>query len=304
MNSSPGRCVALPLSWSLSIFVFIACPLIAVSQPSHAGYFENFLTERYSSDAKMPAWNSEKFCAVTTSIVASRVLESYGAMFSAGDSVVLPSACIQPGESEVIKYQKTLQTKATDVNGTRIELQLKAMEALERAIDNVVAGGSRITPLDGAIAGRRSYGDTLMIWNSRYFPALDYWIRRGRLFESDRDAINRLDLQRKIERVLEWESKGIYFSTDRRRSILTSTAPPGTSQHLALIALDIVEYWDADVRTELNRNGWFQTIIDDPPHFTYLGVPESELSNRGLRAVAKGGFQFWVPNMAPKNLAP
>jgi hypothetical protein len=129
-----------------------------------------------------------------------------------------------------------------------------------------------------------------MIWNSRVFPAMDFWIRRGRLPETARDEIARLELPKKLEKILEWESQGIYFSTDRTRSVLTSTAPPGTSQHLALIALDVVEFRNPTVRGVLNKNGWFQTIVDDPAHFTYLGFSETELPSRGLLASLKAGI--------------
>ena len=67
-----------------------------------------------------------------------------------------------------------------------------------------------------------------------------------------------------------------------------------------LIAFDVTEHWNPDVRGALNRNGWFQTVIDDPPHFTYLGFPEAELPSRALTAVAKGGHVYWVPNMPPE----
>ena len=273
----------LLLSFSLQVF-----------SQSSVFYFEDVLAKRFFTEA---AWTLEKFCPVSTNIVARRVLEDYGSMFSAHESIVVPSSCVHDGEAEVIRYQKGLKTSAHEIGGVQIELQQTAAESLRKAIEEASGQGLTITPLDGAIAGRRSYGDTLMLWNSRYFPALEFWIRRGRLSESDRDSINRLDLQKKIEKVLEWEAQGIYFSTNRTRSIFTSTAPPGTSQHLALIAFDVVESWNPEVRLILNRNGWFQTIIDDAPHFTYLGFPETELPGRGLRAVAKSGVIFWVPNI-------
>jgi hypothetical protein len=47
----------------------------------------------------------------------------------------------------------------------------------------------------------------------------------------------------------------------------------------------------------MNSNGWFQTIINDRLHFTYLGVPESELPRRGLKAVLADGTIYWVPNI-------
>jgi hypothetical protein len=185
------------------------------------------------------------------------------------------------------------------VRGVRIDLQSAAAQALQQSIDEAAAIGLTISALDGPIAGGRSYGDTLMLWNSRVFPALSYWMRQGRLNSVDIDELGKLDLEKKVEKILEWESRGIYFSTDRSRSILTSTAPPGTSQHLSLLAFDVVECWDPQVRSILNRNGWFQTVIDDPGHFTYLGLPETELPSRGLTAIAKGGYMYWIPNMSP-----
>jgi hypothetical protein len=189
-------------------------------------WFEDFLAKRFSTD-KNP-WNLESFCPVMASVVASRVLESYGSMFASHDSVLLPEVCIQPGKGSVLSYQKRIQKKPVEVNGVRMDLQVGAADSLSKSIAEASIRGSRISPLDGAIAGGRSYGDTLMLWNSRFFPALDFWVKRGRLSEADVDAVRRLDLQKKVERVLEWESTGIYFSTGRTRSVLTSTAPPGT----------------------------------------------------------------------------
>jgi hypothetical protein len=109
-----------------------------------------------------------------------------------------------------------------------------------------------------------------------------------------------MELEAKIRQILEWEELGIFFSTDRSRSILTSTAPPGASQHIAMLAFDVVEYWSPEVREILNRNGWYQTVVGDAPHFTFLGLPEAELPGRGLKLVYKGGHNFWVPNLTPR----
>ena len=277
------------------IWLIASAPVF--SQPVRPIYFDEVVAKRVSSESS-DGWNPEIFCPVATDVIAQRVLQSYGAMFVANDLVKLPPTCVQKGEAQVLKYQRGLSRKAIDVNGVRIDLQTAAAASLELAVAEAAMNGYKITPLDGAIAGGRSYGDSLMLWNSRVFPALEFWIKRGRLPAEAREEIARLDLQKKIEKVLEWESQGIFFSTGRTRSILTSTAPPGTSQHLALIAFDVTEYWNADLRSIMNRNGWFQTVVDDPPHFTYLGFPEADLPSRGLMAVAKGGHQYWIPNLA------
>jgi len=261
-------------------------------------FFEDFVAKRMTG--KEAEWNLEKFCPVSTKPVAARVLETYGAMYVATESITLPKVCVYDGEASFLEYRKDIKTSRMLLADVDLEFQESAAAALRLANTEIQQRGLRITPLDGAIAGPRTYGDTLQLWNSRFFPALDFWIKRGRLSEADRLYVGGLDLEKKVEKVLEWESQGIFFSTDRTRSIMTSTAPPGSSQHLALMALDVVEYWNSDVRSALNRNGWFQTVVGDPPHFTYLGVPETELPSRGLRAVSKGGFQFWVPNLKPK----
>jgi hypothetical protein len=54
----------------------------------------------------------------------------------------------------------------------------------------------------------------------------------------------------------------------------------------------------------LNRNGWFQTIVDDPPHFTYLGVAETELPSRGLQLIWKGGYKYWIPHLSQRTVTP
>jgi hypothetical protein len=63
-----------------------------------------------------------------------------------------------------------------------------------------------------------------------------------------------------------------------------------------MVALDVTEFGNKDVRKILNEYGWFQTIIDDTPHFTYLGVNENDLLERGLIPETRDGFTFWIPN--------
>ena len=284
----------------LSICVSIVAHSVA-SQPPRPVYFEEVVQKRLSTAETNSDSTFEEFCPVSSSAVAARVLKEYGAMFVANESIKLPKHCIHPGEGDVLQYQKQLNTKLIDLAGVPIILQTPAAEALQIAVDEATAAGLAISPLDGPIAASRTYGDTLMLWNSRVFPGMAYWIRQGRLSVADRDELPRLDQKKKVEKILEWEARGIWFSTDRTRSIFTSTAPPGSSQHLALIALDVVEYWNPAVRAVLNQHGWFQTIIDDPGHFTYLGFTEAELPGRGLQARYKGNHLYWIPNLAPKS---
>jgi len=98
--------------------------------------------------------------------------------------------------------------------------------------------------------------------------------------------------------VLELEQVGIYFSKDLSKSILYSIAAPGTSQHIAMLAFDVNEFEDSRVREIMSKHGWFQTVVSDLPHFTYLGLKEKDLPKNGLRSVEVNGQVFWIPNVA------
>jgi hypothetical protein len=74
-------------------------------------------------------------------------------------------------------------------------------------------------------------------------------------------------------------------------------AAPGASQHLSMVAFDAAEYRDLRVRRLLARHGWFQTVLSDLPHFTYLGLAEEELPARGLRRVSADDYAFWIPDL-------
>ena len=256
---------------------------------------ESFLAARFAKTD--PSWKLETFCPIGTDIVAARVLREYGAVFAAADTVTMPNSCMHRGEFDVVEFQKRLAKGTVEIGGVRIELQAAASAALQKALDEAVSKGMSITPYDGAIAGSRTYGDTLRLWNGRFFSALDYWARRGRLSEIDRAAVTGSPLHKRILMIMEWESQGIYFSTDRSRSIFSSTAPPGSSQHLSMLAFDVAEYSQPEVREIMNRNGWYQTIVGDPLHFTFLGVNETELPERGLRLEYRGTHRYWVPNL-------
>jgi hypothetical protein len=79
-------------------------------------------------------------------------------------------------------------------------------------------------------------------------------------------------------------------------------AAPGASQHLALLAFDAAEYESAEVERSLGNAGWFRTVPNDLPHFTFLGCDESELPQLGLapttREYGERSFSFWVPDLA------
>jgi hypothetical protein len=64
-----------------------------------------------------------------------------------------------------------------------------------------------------------------------------------------------------------------------------------------MLAFDVAEYKNERVREILARRGWFQTVVSDLPHFTYLGADENELPDLGLKKVENCGQTFWIPNI-------
>lgn len=229
--------------------------------------------------------------------VSRRVLEEYGSMFVASSSVKPPPVCVFKNEADVLRFQNETKPAAAIIKGTRIELQPAAMQALQAARAEAQGVGLDITPRGGSEAARRSYNDTLRLWNSRFLPALSYWKGRGRLSNEQVARLKGAALGEQVREVLELEKKGIFFSKDLSKSILYSVAAPGTSQHLSMLALDVSQYADARVRRILAAHGWFQTVKSDQPHFTYLGVDEKDLPALGLRRVTLNGQVFWIPNV-------
>src|SRR5256885_15406653 len=217
--------------------------------------------------------------------VARRVLHDYGAMFVGAQNILPPPACIFSSEDQVSQFQEAAGRTPATIGDAVIELQPAAMGALLRARATALAAGLDITPRDGAEAARRDYADTVRLWNSRFLPALDHWREAGRLSQSQTEALRSLPIHEQVPAVLELEEEGIFFSKDFSKSVLYSIAAPGTSQHIAMLAFDANEFLDARVRTILAAEGWFQTVLSDLPHFTYLGLKEGELPQRGLKSV-------------------
>ena len=237
----------------------------------------------------------ENICPPTDS-VARRVLEEYGAIFLANKKVKTPPVCIFTSEEQVTKFQEAIDYVTETIAGADVELQTAAMDALLEAREDALKEGLDITPRDGAEAARRSFDDSLKLWHTRFLPALDYWLSQGRLTEEQVANLKILPLHDQIAAVLELEKEGIYFSKDLQKSILYSIAAPGTSQHIAMLAFDVNEFDEPRVREILGKHGWFQTVLSDLPHFTYLGLKEKDLPKHGLKSVEADGQTFWIPN--------
>jgi hypothetical protein len=228
--------------------------------------------------------------------VSRRVLEDYGAIFVA-DKVVPPPVCVFTSDEEVTQFQERAGYTAEMFGFDEVELQPEAMKQLLKARDEAQKEDLDITPRDGAEAARRSFEDSLHLWHTRFQPALDYWLAQGRLTAEQVERLKTLPLRTQIAEVLELEKSGIYFSKDLSKSILYSIAAPGTSQHIAMLAFDVNEFDNPRVREILAKHGWFQTVLSDLPHFTFLGLKEKDLPKHGLKQVEVDGQMFWIPNI-------
>jgi hypothetical protein len=200
-------------------------------------------------------------------------------------------------EDQVAQFQKAAGHAAAIINDAVIELQPVALAALLKARVAARAEGLDISPRDGAEAARRSFADTVRLWNSRFLPALEHWTAAGRITSAAADRLRGLPINQQVPEVLELERDGIFFSKDLSKSVLYSIAAPGTSQHIAMLAFDANEFLEARVREILAAHGWFQTVLSDLPHFTFLGLPEEDLPARGLKAVEVNQQKFWIPDV-------
>lgn len=230
--------------------------------------------------------------------VARRILEEYGAVYVATKKVKPPPVCLFTTEEQVTSFQDEAGVKAEYIAYDTVELQPEAMKHLLKARQDAQKEGLDITPRDGAEAARRNYEDSVRLWNSRFHPALDYWLEQNRLTADDVTRLRALPLAQQVAEVLELEKTGIYFSKDLSKSILYSIAAPGTSQHIAMLAFDVNEFENPRVREIMSKHGWFQTVLSDLPHFTFLGLKEKDLPKHGLRSVEVNGQVFWIPNVS------
>jgi hypothetical protein len=229
--------------------------------------------------------------------VARRILEEYGAVFVATKKVLPPPVCIFTTEDQVTRFQDEAGFDEEQIGFDVIELQPEALKQLRKAREQAQKEGLDITPRDGAEAARRNYGDSVRLWNSRFLPALDYWLSQGRLTADQVSRLKSLSLSQQIAEVLELEKVGVYFSKDLSKSILYSIAAPGTSQHIHMLAFDVNEFENPRVREIMAEHGWFQTVLSDLPHFTFLGLKEKDLPKNGLRSLEVNGQVFWIPNV-------
>ena len=224
------------------------------------------------------------------------LLREYGAVFLARNGATPPKKVVFKDEADVIAFQSMLKCSSDTLGGLKIELQTAALNALKEANTEAHEQNLSISPRS-ADSARRGYKQTVDLWASRVNPGLVYWAGKGRITKAEANRIKSLSPYEQVPAILKLEEQGIYFAKSLDKSIIYSVAPPGTSQHLSMLALDVKEFENARVRAILAKHGWFQTVSSDLPHFTYLGVEEKDLPALGLKKVENAERVFWVPDI-------
>jgi hypothetical protein len=237
--------------------------------------------------------------ASITSSVELRLFSEYGGIFVT--TATPPPVIAFRDTREVESFQSSLNVSRNQIGDYEIALQAEAMDALVRAASEANDRARQITAR-AEDSGGRSYEDTVKLWTRNVTRGLDHWESEGRISQESARAIRDLAPVEQIAIILELEEREqLYFGTFLNRSILYSVAAPGASQHLALLAFDVADYKDEVVEQALNHHGWFRTVANDLPHFTYLGHHQDELPELGLKLVSheydQRSYRFWIPDL-------
>jgi hypothetical protein len=228
--------------------------------------------------------------------VGRRLLKEYGSVFLARGGAVAPKTVIFKNEQEVSAFQSSLEKSSAQIGAHNLELQAAAMNKLKEAINQAKQSNLTITPR-GSDSAKRTYNETVELWASRVNPGLVHWVSKGKLQKAEAERIKSLSPFEQVPEIFKLETQGMFFAKDLSKSIIFSVAPPGTSQHLSMLALDVTENDNAKVREILAEHFWYQTVQSDLPHFTFLGVGENDLEKLGLKKVSDGGRTFWLPDI-------
>lgn len=234
-----------------------------------------------------------------SSPVERRLFAEYGAVFAT--TATPPPVIIFAGAVQVESFQSSLSIRSAPFGNHRIELQGDAIDALAAAAAEMAERGGSITAR-AADAGGRSYADTIRLWTRNVARGLEHWQSLGRMTRLQSDSLLELTPAEQVAPILNLEdTENLFFGTFFDKSILYSVAAPGASQHLSMLAFDVAEYQDAEVERLLGRHGWYQTVPNDLPHFTYIGRDESSLPGLGLhrveRTLPERMYGFWTPDL-------
>ncbi|MGV0103502.1 D-alanyl-D-alanine carboxypeptidase VanY [Nostoc sp. DSM 114160] len=224
--------------------------------------YKNTRSEPFIPDPKLDA--KQRFLSAIARKLATipqpgtyeyTLLRSYGAVFVNPDvGIKLPPKDIFANEQETQEFQATLTMGHVD--GTNdCYLQKSAADALNKA---------RVQQQIPLKSGYGS-GDCTRTFNTN----LRFWHKYAN------------------DRVLAKVQQG------KETKILGLVAPPGTSQHLWGLAIDL-RVGSKEQRKALNQNGWFQTVENDTPHWTYVGLSEDNLPLFGFKKQAIRGITYWI----------
>ena len=275
--------------------ILILCASVAAAQNPISNEMKPTKTEA-RADAELFFKHLPKDFILPRDESEALLLREYGSMLVAGKGVGRPLKVFFQDEADVGAFQASLKRATAVIGGITIELQAAAMEELVEAQAEARLAGLSISPR-GVDSARRGYQQTVSLWASRVNPGLVHWVVKGRISRVEADRIRALTPYQQVPEILRLEQQGVFFAKDLSKSIIYSVAPPGSSQHLSMLALDVKEFDDERVRAILAKHGWYQTVVSDLPHFTFLGHDESELPSRGLKLVVNSGRRFWIPNL-------
>ncbi len=183
------------------------------------------------------------------------LLRSYGAVFATEHpEVKLPPKLIFSNELQTKQFQASLNL--VKINGSSsCMLQKAAAQALNQARSQVAIS---LRSGNGGSDCTRSFATTYRFWRRYAKPNTLERVRRG-----------------------------------EETAILSIVAPPGASQHLWGLAVDL-QVSNSLQRQVLNNYGWFQTVEKDTPHWTYVGLEKAQMSNYGFQAKVISGITYWI----------
>lgn len=183
------------------------------------------------------------------------LLRAYGAPFvNFASTIKLPTKVVFGNDRETEKFQASI-TKGK-VTGTRnCYLQKSAADDLNKARSQA---RFRLKSGYGASDCIRNFATTLRFW---------------RKYTNSRT----LDLVKK----------------GKETRILGTVAPPGASQHLWGLAIDLRVNNKKQIEA-LNKNGWYRTVEYDVPHWSYVGYPKKKLPTLGFKKKVIRGITYWV----------
>lgn len=231
--------------------------------------------------------------------VERRLFAEYGAIFAT--TATPPPRIMFADASQVEAFQSSLIVARAVFGLHEMELQIDAMEALVEARNEIAALGNGITAR-AADAGSRSYEDTVRLWTRNVNCGLQHWQGLGRITTEQTSTILGLNPAEQVTAILKLEdAEQLFFGTFFDKSIFYSVAAPGASQHLSKLAFDVTEYANNEVKNVLGRRGWYRTVPNDLPHFTYLGRSEEAMLDCGLERIERiygtQMYEFWIPDL-------